>query len=240
MADPELCRTTLPARRSAEELRGLTDVPLRHEHVWVLSDDIYEHLVYDGFEFVTAVALEPRLKERTPTMNGVAKAYAMTGWRIGYGGLAELIRAMAKVHIAEHEQSLLDQPGGDGRGANGLSDLYMAERAWPFKERRDLVVEMLNAAPGIRCHWPEGAFYVYPTLGAGVIGWRTREGEEIADSEGFARYLLERDGVSRRCTVPPSASTPICGSPTPPRPRSRTHVPGSSACEARSADGPPF
>ena len=168
---------------------------LRHEHVWVLSDDIYEHLVYDGFEFVTPAALEPRLKERTLTMNGVAKAYAMTGWRIGYGGgPAELIRAMAKIQSQSTSNPCSVSQAATVAALNGPSD-FMAERARVFKERRDLVVEMLNAAPGIRCHRPEGAFYVYPSC-AGVIGRRTPDGSELRDSEGFARYLLEGEGVA--------------------------------------------
>jgi aspartate aminotransferase len=183
------------AAYTALELRVLTDVLLRHEHVWLLSDDIYEHLVYDGFEFVTPAALEPRLKERTLTMNGIAKAYAMTGWRIGYsGGPAELIKAMAKVQSQSTSNPCSVSQAATVAALNGPSD-FMAERAGVFKERRDLVVEMLNAAPGIRCHRPEGAFYVYPSC-AGVIGRRTPDGAEIADSEGFARYLLEREGVA--------------------------------------------
>ena len=183
------------AAYTAEELRGLTDVLLRHEHVWLLSDDIYEHLVYDDFRFVTPAALEPRLKDRCLTMNGVAKAYAMTGWRIGYaGGPAELIRAMAKIQSQSTTNPCSISQAAAVEALNGPQD-FIAERAAVFKERRDLVVDMLNRAPGLRCHRPEGAFYVYPSC-AGVIGRRTPEGSELRDSEGFVRYLLEQGGVA--------------------------------------------
>jgi aspartate aminotransferase len=183
------------AAYTAEELRGLTDVLLRHEHVWLLSDDIYEHLVYDDFQFVTPAALEPRLKDRCLTMNGVAKAYAMTGWRIGYaGGPPELIRSMAKIQSQSTTNPCSISQAAAVEALNGPQD-FIPERALVFKRRRDLVVDMLNQAPGIRCHRPEGAFYVYPSC-AGVIGRRTPDGAELADSEGFARYLLEREGVA--------------------------------------------
>jgi aspartate aminotransferase len=183
------------AAYTAEELRRLTDVLLRHEHVWLLSDDIYEHLVYDDFQFVTAAALEPRLKDRCLTMNGVAKAYAMTGWRIGYaGGPTELIRSMAKIQSQSTTNPCSISQAAAVEALNGPQH-FVAERAMVFKRRRDLVVDMLNQAPGIRCHRPEGAFYVYPSC-AGVLGRRTPDGDELADSEGLARYLLERAGVA--------------------------------------------
>jgi aspartate aminotransferase len=183
------------AAYTAVELKGLTDVLLGHERVWLLSDDIYEHLVYDGFEFVTPAALEPRLKDRCLTMNGVAKAYAMTGWRIGYGGgPTELIRAMAKIQSQSTTNPCSISQAAAVEALNGPQD-FIAPRAAIFKERRDLVVDLLNQAPGIRCHRPEGAFYVYPSC-AGVIGRRTPDGTELADSESFARYLLEAEGVA--------------------------------------------
>ena len=183
------------AAYSGDELRGLTDVLARHPHVWLLSDDIYEHLVYDGFAFVTPAALEPRLEDRCLTMNGVAKAYAMTGWRIGYaGGPVELIRAMAKIQSQSTSNPCSISQAAAVAALNGPQD-FMAERTRVFKERRDLVVDLLNQAPGIRCHRPEGAFYVYPSC-AGVIGRRTPDGTELADSEAFARYLLEAEGVA--------------------------------------------
>jgi aspartate aminotransferase len=183
------------AAYAADELRGLTDVLLRHEHVWVLSDDIYEQLVYDDFRFVTSAALEPRLKDRCLTMNGVAKAYAMTGWRIGYaGGPPELIRAMAKIQSQSTTNPCSISQAAAVEALSGPQD-FIPKRAAVFKARRDLVVDMLNRAPGLRCHRPEGAFYVYPSC-AGVIGRRTPDGGELRDSEGFARYLLEGEGVA--------------------------------------------
>jgi aspartate aminotransferase len=183
------------AAYTAEELRGLTDVLLRHERVWVLSDDIYEHLVYDDFRFHTPAALEPRLKDRCLTVNGVAKAYAMTGWRIGYaGGPPELIRAMAKVQSQSTTNPCSISQAAAVEALNGPQD-FIPERTAVFKERRDLVVDMLNRAPGVRCHRPEGAFYVYPSC-AGVIGRRTPNGSELRDSDGFVRYLLEYGGVA--------------------------------------------
>jgi len=183
------------AAYTADELRALTDVLLRHPHVWVLSDDIYEHLVYDGFRFTTPAALEPRLKARCLTMNGVSKAYAMTGWRIGYaGGPKELIKAMAKVQSQSTSNPCSISQAATVAALEGPQD-FIPERAAVFKQRRDLIVDLLNEAPGLRCHRPEGAFYVYPSC-AGVIGRRAPDGDEITDSEGFARYLLEREGVA--------------------------------------------
>jgi aspartate aminotransferase len=183
------------AAYTRDELKGLTEVLLRHPHVWLLSDDIYEHLVYDGFEFVTPAALEPTLKPRTLTMNGVAKAYAMTGWRIGYaGGPAELIKAMAKVQSQSTSNPCSISQAATVAALEGPQD-FIPERAAVFKRRRDLIVDLLNQAPGIRCHRPEGAFYVYPSC-AGVLGRRTPDGQELRTSEDFARYLLEREGVA--------------------------------------------
>jgi aspartate aminotransferase len=183
------------AAYSAAELRALTDVLLRHPQVWLLTDDIYEHLVYDGFRFVTPLAVEPRLRPRCLTMNGVAKAYAMTGWRIGYaGGPTELIKAMAKIQSQSTSNPCSISQAAAVAALTGPQD-FIAERAAIFRERRDLVVDLLNRAPGLRCHRPEGAFYVYPNI-AGVIGRRTPDGTVLADSEGFARYLLEGEGVA--------------------------------------------
>jgi len=183
------------AAYTRDELKGLTEVLLRHPHVWLLSDDIYEHLVYDGFEFVTPAALEPTLKPRTLTMNGVAKAYAMTGWRIGYAGApAELIKAMAKVQSQSTSNPCSISQAATVAALEGPQD-FISERAAVFKRRRDLIVDLLNQAPGIRCHRPEGAFYVYPSC-AGVLGRRTPGGQELRTSEDFARYLLEREGVA--------------------------------------------
>jgi aspartate aminotransferase len=183
------------AAYSEAELRELTDVLMRHPHVWLLSDDIYEHLVYDDFRFVTPLGVEPRLRARCLTMNGVAKAYAMTGWRIGYaGGPAELIKAMAKVQSQSTSNPCSISQAATVAALNGPQD-FIAERTAIFRKRRDLVVDMLNRAPGLRCHRPEGAFYVYPSC-AGTIGRRTPSGEILANSEDFARYLLEGEGVA--------------------------------------------
>ncbi|HEX5079863.1 MAG TPA: pyridoxal phosphate-dependent aminotransferase [Geminicoccaceae bacterium] len=183
------------AAYDADQLRALTEVLLAHPQVWLLSDDIYEHLLYDGLEFVTAAALEPRLRDRCLTMNGVAKAYAMTGWRIGYaGGPAELIRAMAKIQSQSTSNPCSISQAAAVVALQGPQD-FMAERSRIFRERRDMVVELLNQAPGLRCHRPEGAFYVYPSC-AGVLGRRTPGGAALSSSEDFARYLLEQEGVA--------------------------------------------
>jgi aspartate aminotransferase len=177
------------------ELGELTGVLCRHPQVWLLSDDIYEHLVYDDFQFVTPLAVEPALRARCLTMNGVAKAYAMTGWRIGYaGGPAELIRAMAKVQSQSTSNPCSISQAATVAALNGPQD-FLPGWVATFKRRRDLVVDMLNRSPALRCHRPEGAFYVYPSC-AGAIGQRTPGGEVLCDSEGFARYLLESVGVA--------------------------------------------
>jgi aspartate aminotransferase len=183
------------AAYTRDELSALCEVLLRHPQVWLLSDDIYEHLVYDGFEFTTPAALEPALKPRTLTMNGVAKAYAMTGWRIGYaGGPAELIKAMANVQSQSTSNPCSVSQAATVAALEGPQD-FIPERAAIFRQRRDLIVDLLNRAPGIRCHRPEGAFYVYPSC-AGVLGRRTPDGQQLRTSEDFARYLLEREGVA--------------------------------------------
>ncbi len=183
------------AALNRDELKAIADVLMRHPKVWVISDDIYEHLVYDGFEFSTIAAVEPGLKDRCLTMNGVAKAYAMTGWRIGFaGGPSVLIKGMAKVQSQSTSNPCSISQAASVAALNGPID-FMAERAATFKSRRDLVAGMLNKAPGLRCHTPEGAFYVYPSC-AGAIGKTTPDGQTIADSEDFSRYLLESEGVA--------------------------------------------
>ena len=183
------------AALSKDELRAIADVLLRHPNVWVITDDIYEHLIYDGFEFNTIAAVEPALKPRTLTMNGVAKAYAMTGWRIGYaGGPVELIKAMAKVQSQSTSNPCSISQAASVAALNGQQD-FIPERAAIFKARRDMVAGYLNKAPGLRCHTPEGAFYVYPSC-AGVIGKRTPEGTSLNNSEDFSRHLLESEGVA--------------------------------------------
>ena len=183
------------AAYSERELRALCDVLFRHGHVWVLTDDMYEHLVYDGFAFTTAAQIEPRLYERTLTMNGVSKAYAMTGWRIGFaGGPAALIKAMATVQSqSTSNPSSVSQAAAVAALAGPLD--FLAERNRTFKERRDLVVAMLNQAKGLACHKPEGAFYVYPNC-RGVLGKTTPKGKAVTSSEDFATYLLETEGVA--------------------------------------------
>ena len=183
------------AAYSAAELKGLTDVLLSHPHVWVLTDDMYEHLVYDGFVFATAAQVEPKLYERTLTMNGVSKAYAMTGWRIGYGaGPVELIKAMAKVQSQSTSNPSSISQAAAVEALNGRQN-FIAERAEVFKQRRDLVVGMLNEAAGIDCPTPEGAFYVYPSC-AGCIGKKTPDGKTIESDLDFVSYLLDSVGVA--------------------------------------------
>jgi aspartate aminotransferase len=177
------------------EIRALTDVLMRHPHVWVMADDIYEHLVFDGFAFATVAGVEPRLRGRTLTVNGVSKAYAMTGWRIGYaGGPAELIRAMAKVQSQSTSNPCTVSQWAAVEALDGPQDFLAPHRAL-FQRRRDLVVAGLNAAPGIECPVPEGAFYVYPSI-AGCIGKVSAGGARITDDEAFARALLDETGVA--------------------------------------------
>ena len=183
------------AAYTRDELKRLTDVLVRHPHVWVLSDDMYEHLVYDDFEFTTPAQVEPALFERTVTMNGVSKAYAMTGWRIGYCGAPEqLIAAMRKLQSQSTSNPTSISQWAAVEALNGPQD-FIAERNAIFKERRDLVVAMLNQAKGITCPTPEGAFYVYPSC-AGTIGKQTPDGRKIETDEDFVTALLETEGVA--------------------------------------------
>ncbi|MEZ5815224.1 MAG: aspartate transaminase [Alphaproteobacteria bacterium] len=178
-----------------DELKALTDVLMKHPHVWVMSDDMYEHLVYDGFEFATPAQVEPGLYNRTLTINGVSKAYAMTGWRIGYaGGPKELIKAMAKVQGQSTSNPSSVSQAAAVEALNG-DQSFLNERNDAFKERRDMVVKMLNEADGVSCLTPEGAFYVYPSC-AGCIGKKTPEGKTIQNDEDFVTYLLETQGVA--------------------------------------------
>ena len=180
---------------SRDELKALTDVLMRHPHVWVMTDDMYEHLAYEGFEFVTPVQIEPGLYDRTLTVNGVSKAYAMTGWRIGYaGGPEALIKAMGKVQSQSTSNPCSVSQWAAVEALNGPQDFIAANNAM-FKRRRDMVVEMLNAAEGIDCITPEGAFYVYPSC-AGCIGKTAPDGTQIDTDEAFATALLEAEGVA--------------------------------------------
>ena len=177
------------------ELKALTDVLLKHPHVWVMTDDMYEHLVYDGFEFSTPAEVEPKLYDRTLTVNGVSKAYCMTGWRIGYGGgPVALIKAIAKMQSQSTSNPSSISQAAAVEALNGPQD-FIAQHNESFKARRDMVVEMLNKAPGLRCHKPEGAFYVYPSC-AGAIGKTTPQGKVIETDDDFVTYLLEAEGVA--------------------------------------------
>ncbi len=183
------------AAYTRDELKALTDVLMKHPHVWVMSDDIYEHLVYDDFEFVTPAQVEPGLFERTLTVNGVAKAYAMTGWRIGYaGGPTELIRAMGKLQSQSTSNPCSISQWAAVEALNGPQD-FIAESNRVYKARRDMVVKLLNEAEGITCPTPEGAFYVYPSI-AGCIGRKTPDGKVIETDEDFVTALLEAEGVA--------------------------------------------
>jgi aspartate aminotransferase len=178
-----------------DEMRALTDILVRHPHVWLLTDDMYEHLVYDGFQFCTPAQVEPRLYDRTLTLNGVSKAYCMTGWRIGYaGGPAALIKAIAKVQSQSTSNPASISQAAATEALNGPQDFIPRHNA-VFKERRDMVVDMLNKVPGLHCHRPEGAFYVYPSC-AGAIGKTTPTGKTIASDDDFVSYLLEAEGVA--------------------------------------------
>ncbi|MDE4144726.1 MAG: pyridoxal phosphate-dependent aminotransferase [Pseudophaeobacter sp. bin_em_oilr2.035] len=177
------------------ELKALTDVLMRHPHVWVMTDDMYEHLVFDGFEFCTPAEVQPGLYERTLTCNGVSKAYAMTGWRIGYAaGPEHLIAAMRKVQSQSTSNPCSISQWAAVEALNGSQD-FIAENNVAFKRRRDLVVAALNDIDGITCPTPEGAFYVYPSI-AGLIGKSTPKGTVISDDEAFATALLEEQDVA--------------------------------------------
>ncbi len=183
------------AAYSADELRALTDVLKRHEHVWIMSDDMYEHLVYDDFVFATPAQVEPALYDRTLTVNGVSKAYAMTGWRIGYaGGPEALIKAMSKLQSQSTSNPCSISQWAAVEALNGPQDFIFESRK-VYQSRRDLVVDMLNAAEGITCHKPEGAFYVYPSI-AGLIGKKMPDGKVIETDEDFVTALLEAEGVA--------------------------------------------
>ncbi|HEX4740459.1 MAG TPA: pyridoxal phosphate-dependent aminotransferase [Caulobacteraceae bacterium] len=177
------------------ELKALAEVLLRHPQVWILTDDMYEHLVFGDFEFFTIAQVEPALYERTLTMNGVSKAYAMTGWRIGYaGGPEPLITAMRKVMSQTTSNPSSISQAAAVEALNGPQD-FIKPNAKMFEQRRDLVVSMLNQARGLTCATPEGAFYVYPSC-AGLIGRRAPSGQMIGCDREFAEELLQAEGVS--------------------------------------------
>jgi aspartate aminotransferase len=183
------------AAYSHAEMKALTDVLVKYGHVWVLTDDMYEHLVYDDFKFVTPAQVEPSLYERTLTMNGVSKSYCMTGWRIGYAaGPETLIKAMAKLQSQSTSNPSSIAQWAAVEALNGPQG-FIAEHNAVFKERRDLVVSMLNQAKGLHCATPEGAFYVYPSC-AGTLGKTAPSGKVIANDEDFVSELLAAEGVA--------------------------------------------
>jgi aspartate aminotransferase len=177
------------------EMRAIADVLLRHPHVWVMTDDMYEHLLYDGFEFSTIAQVEPALKDRTLTVNGCSKTYAMTGWRLGFGGgPAALIKGMFNMQgQATAGVSTISQAAA--AAALDGPQAFVKQNAEVYRQRRDLVVEMLNAAPGISCHKPEGAFYVFPNI-AGCLGKTTKGGRRIETDTDFVKALLEEKRVA--------------------------------------------
>jgi aspartate aminotransferase len=180
---------------SRAEMQAIAAVLMKHPHVWIMTDDMYEHLIYDGFEFCTIADVEPRLKDRTLTVNGASKTYAMTGWRVGFcGGPKALIKGMMNMQgQATAGVSTISQ-AAVAAALDGPQEI-VRERAEEYRQRRDLVVEMLNAAPGISCHKPEGAFYVFPNI-AGCIGKISKGGRKIETDTDFAMALLEEKYVA--------------------------------------------
>ncbi len=183
------------AAYSWDEMKALTDVLVKYPHVYVMTDDMYEHLVYDDFKFCTPAEVEPRLYDRTFTVNGVSKSYSMTGWRIGYGaGPVALIKGIAIMQSQSTSNPSSVSQAASVAALNG-DQSFLKERNEVFRQRRDLVVKMLNQAEGIECLTPEGAFYVYPSC-AGCIGKTTPDGKLIKTDEDFVTYLLESEGVA--------------------------------------------
>jgi aspartate aminotransferase len=183
------------AAYSAAELRGICDVLLQHPDVWIFTDDIYEKLSYDGFTPATIVQVEPKLRERTITMNGCSKAYAMTGWRIGFcGAPLRLIKAMDKLQSQSTSSTSSVTQAAALAALTGPQE-FIGEMVAVYKQRRDMVVSMLNEAPGLTCSTPEGAFYVFPSI-HGCIGKTSRSGVKIVDDESFVGALLEEEGVA--------------------------------------------
>ena len=183
------------AAYSADDMRPICDVLLRHPDIWVFTDDIYEKLVYDGFKAPTVVQVEPKLRARTVTMNGCSKAYAMTGWRLGFAGApVAIIKAMNKLQSQSTSNASSISQAAAVEALNGPQD-FIGEMVKVYRERRDLVVALLNQAPGITCHKPEGAFYVFPSV-HGCIGKTTAKGAKITDDESFVVALLDEQGVA--------------------------------------------
>ena len=183
------------AAYTKEEIKGLAKVLVQHPHVWIMTDDIYEHILYDGFEFSTIAEVEPQLYDRTLTLNGLSKAFSMTGWRVGYAaGPVGLIKAMNKIQSQSTSHTSSISQAASIAALNGPMD-FLVERNQVFMERRDLVVEALSSIKGFKCLKPEGAFYVYPDC-SGVIGKKSPEGHEIKDDSDLATYFLEAAGVA--------------------------------------------
>ncbi|CAN5161348.1 pyridoxal phosphate-dependent aminotransferase [soil metagenome] len=183
------------AAYSHADLKALTDVLVKHPHVWVLTDDMYEHIVYDGFKFTTPAEIEPSLKARTLTLNGVSKAYSMTGWRIGYGaGPVQLIKAMAKLQSQSTTNPSSISQWAAVEALTGPQD-FIPKNAEIFRQRRDLILSLVNQAKGLTCTRPEGAFYVYPSC-EGTLGKTSAGGRKIGSDEDFCSALLEEEGVA--------------------------------------------
>jgi len=183
------------AAYTAAEIKALAEVLLKHPHVWVMTDDMYEFVIYDDFKFTTIAEVEPKLYERTLTLNGLSKAYCMTGWRVGYAaGDHKLIKAMNMIQSQSTTSTSTISQWASVAALDG-DHSFIAKHNAVFKERRDLVVSMLNQANGITCPKPEGAFYVYPSC-AGVIGKTTPDGKVLETDEDFVKYLLEGEGVA--------------------------------------------
>jgi len=177
------------------DMKKITDVLMRHPHVWVMTDDMYEHLVYDGFKFCTPAEVEPGLYDRTLTVNGMSKAFCMTGWRIGFAaGPQELIGAIRKIQSQSTSNPSSISQAASVAALDGPKD-FIAEHNEVFKERRDLVCSMLNQAKGLNCPTPEGAFYVYPSC-AGLIGKTTPDGKVLENDEDVIAYFLETEGIA--------------------------------------------
>ncbi len=183
------------AAYTAAEIKALAEVLLKHPHVWVMTDDMYEFILYDDFKFSTIAQIEPKLYERTLTLNGLSKAYCMTGWRVGYAaGDTTLIKAMNMIQSQSTTSTSTISQWASVAALDG-DHSFIAKHNTVFKERRDLVVSMLNQATGITCPTPEGAFYVYPSC-AGVIGKTTPDGKKLETDEDFVKYLLEAEGAA--------------------------------------------
>ena len=180
---------------SLDEYKGLAEILIKHPHVWIMTDDIYEHIIFENFKYYTIAQVMPELKNRTLTLNGFSKSYCMTGWRVGYaGGPNELIKAMTKVQSQSTTHTAAVSQAASVAALNGPQD-FIKTNSNTFQSRRDLVVSMLNQAPGISCSKPEGAFYVYPSV-KDIIGKKTPEGKIIKTDEDFVTYILETQGVA--------------------------------------------